>query len=210
MKGAEMETVAVLCDIGNVAVFFDNRRTDAALAGLTGLRAEDVTRIVFRKGQALIRRYERGDITTEQFRRMISARLNVTKREMPSDEAFYDAWTDVFTPNPALADRLNGLRRDGLVVAAVSNIDEMRHRKLDQLRLLNCFDELLLSYQEGIRKPSEELMVRALDRCGADASQAVFIDDLEENLVPAKKIGIATHLYVDIGSFEQFLQSRGL
>lgn len=202
--------VAVLCDIGNVLVGFDNRRTDAALAAISGLPQEEVTRVVFRKGQALIRRYERGDISTEEFRRVVCARLNVSKREMPSDEAFFEAWSDVFAPIPQVAERLRGLRRDGLVVTAVSNIDEMRHRKLERLRLLDCFDDLVMSYQERLRKPSKELMVRALDRSGASAEQAVFVDDIEENLVPAAKLGIATHLFTDYLSFERFLESRGL
>jgi putative hydrolase of the HAD superfamily len=205
-----MTTVAILCDIGNVAVFFNNRRSDAALAALSGMSQDAVTNVVFRKGQALIRRYERGDISSEEFRRMVCARLNITKREMPSDEAFFEAWADVFTPNQPLIDKLCQLRAYGYVTAAVSNIDEMRYRKIDQMRLLNCFDELLLSYQEGIRKPSSELMVRALDRCGADAAQTIFVDDLEENLVPAAGLGIATHLYTDMASFSNFLASRGM
>ncbi len=205
-----MNKIAVLCDIGNVAVNFDNRRTDVALAKLSGSSQDEVHRTVFRKGQALIRRYERGDVSSEQFRRMICARLNVTKREMPSDDAFFEAWADVFAPNRRLMARLNVLRTGGVIVAAVSNIDEMRHRKLAQLRFLDCFDELLLSYREGLRKPSKELMIRALSRCGASAEQAVFIDDLEENLIPAAKIGIATHLFAGNEGLELFLESHGL
>ena len=199
---------AFLCDIGNVAVFFDNARSVRAFADISHKNEDAVREIIFRKGVGAIRRFESGDMDSEEFLRITCGRLNVTKHETPTPFVLFNAWTDVFRPNAPLLERVRVLMTQGVVTAAVSNIDPMRHRKLEQLYLLSYFDHLLMSYAEKMRKPSEELMVRALDRCGATAERTVFIDDLEENLVPAAKLGIATHLYTDIDSLDRFLEAR--
>lgn len=204
-----METRAVLCDLGNVAVFFDNDKVMRAFSAVSSVSEDAVRKAIFGRGSPLLSRYERGEIDTPQFRRIVCARLNVVKRDKPSDEAFFDVWTDVFTPNEPLLERLRLLAKEGAVIAAVSNIDEMRHRKLERMRLMDVFDHQVMSYLEGLEKPSEELMVRALDRCGVVAEKAVFIDDIAENLVPAAKIGIRTHLYRDIEELDVFLESCG-
>ncbi len=198
---------AVLCDLGNVAVFFDNEKTVRAFAGISGKSEDAVRDIVFRSGVGLFHRYESGDVSSEEFRRSICARLGLTKREIPRNETLFEAWTDVFTPNEPVFARLRTLWSRGAVITAVSNIDEMRHQKLERLGHLAVFDYVVMSWIEQIRKPSEELMVRALDRSGAQAERTIFIDDLAENLAPAAKLGIRTHQYVTIKALDMFLAS---
>jgi HAD superfamily hydrolase (TIGR01509 family) len=76
--------------------------------------------------------------------------------------------------------------------------------------LLSGFDHLVMSWTEGLRKPSEELMVRALDRSGCAAEEALFVDDIEDNLRPAAKFGVATHHYVSFENLERNLETLGL
>ncbi len=204
-----MKLEAVLCDIGNVAVFFDNEKTVRAFASLSKQPVDTVRRIMFSDGVGLLRRYESGKIDSAEFRRIVCARLNLSKREIPTDQTLFDAWTDVFTPNIAVLTKLCALWSHRISIAAVSNIDEMRQRKLQQLGHLTIFDHLVMSWSEKLRKPSEELMVRALDRCGTKAENTIFIDDITENLVPAAKLGIRTHQYVTTEAFDRFLESCG-
>lgn len=200
----------VLSDLGNVAVLFDNTRTCRELSRLTGIPERDVHDVMFRKGSALFRRYERGAVDPSGFQRTICARLNLSKRDMPDDAAFYAAYADVFAPNEPVLERWRLLRKAGLTITAVSNIDEMRHRRLEELGWLSGFDHLVMSWLEGIRKPSEELMVRALDRSGCSAEDALFVDDLAENLAPASRLGINVHHFTTVEMLDACLASHGL
>ncbi|HTK04345.1 MAG TPA: HAD-IA family hydrolase [Candidatus Eisenbacteria bacterium] len=200
----------VLSDLGNVAILFDNARTSRELSRLTGVPERDITDVMFRKGSALFRRYERGTIDSSTFQRTICARLNLSKREMPDDAAFYAAYADVFARNEPVLERWRLLRKASLTITAVSNIDEMRNRKLEELGWLSGFDHLVMSWLEGMRKPSEELMVRALDRSGCAAEEALFIDDLAENLAPAVRVGINVHHFTSVEALDTCLASHGL
>jgi len=200
----------VLSDLGNVAILFDNTKTCRELSRLTGVPEREILDVMFRKGSALFRRYERGAIDSPTFQRTVCARLNLSKREMPDDAAFYEAYADVFARNEPVLERWRLLRRSGLTITAVSNIDEMRHRKMAELGWLSGFDHLVMSYLEGIRKPSEELMVRALDRSGCAAEEALFVDDLAENLAPAVLVGINVHHFTSVETLDACLASHGL
>lgn len=205
-----MAITTILSDLGNVAVLFDNEKTVREFAALCGRTEDEVRAVLFRKGGALLRRYERGAVTTSEFRRTVCARLNLSKRELPPDEAFDAAWCEVFTPNVSVLDRWRALRSAGLTITAVSNIDELRERELHRIGLLSHFDPHVMSWSEKLRKPSEELMVRSLDRSGCSAEEALFVDDIEDNLKPAAKIGINVHHFISFDVLERHLETLGL
>jgi len=45
------------------------------------------------------------------------------------------------------------------------------------LGLEHSFDAILVSEEEGVRKPDAEIFRRALARCGVDAREALFVGD---------------------------------
>jgi FMN phosphatase YigB (HAD superfamily) len=206
-----MAVTTILSDLGNVVVLFDHAHTTRAFAALCGKTAREVDDAFFRKGVPLIRRFERGAISTAEFRRTLCSRLGLSKRELPSDEAFDAAWTTVgFRPNDEVLERWALLKRDGRTLTAVSNIDPLRERAVRDMGLLALFDHEVMSWSEGLRKPSAELMVRALDRSGCAAENALFVDDVAENLVPAAKLGIRTCHFTSIDALDRALEDCGL
>lgn len=72
-----------------------------------------------------------------------------------------------------------------------------QRRKLASAGLESCFESVWISGEQGCRKPSAELFLRAL---GADpASSAAMVgDDLARDIHPARNLGLATVL-VDPG-----------
>jgi putative hydrolase of the HAD superfamily len=76
---------------------------------------------------------------------------------------------------------LTTLRQRGLKLAVVTNGGaERQQRKLDALGISGCFDAILISEVEGVRKPDPEIFARALDRCHVEASNALFVGDHPE------------------------------
>ena len=73
---------------------------------------------------------------------------------------------------------LDELRRQRLKLAVVTNGASMRQRrKIAALGLADAFDAILVSEEEGVRKPEAELFRRALARCGVAAHEALFVGD---------------------------------
>jgi putative hydrolase of the HAD superfamily len=73
---------------------------------------------------------------------------------------------------------LDELRRRGMKLAVVTNGPSvMQRRKLAVLGLERAFDPILISEEEGVRKPDAEIFRRALARCGVAAHEALFVGD---------------------------------
>ena len=54
------------------------------------------------------------------------------------------------------------------------------------------FDFIIISYQTGFHKPQEEIYKIAISKSKFKPEECLFIDDLEHNLEPAKKLGMQT------------------
>jgi putative hydrolase of the HAD superfamily len=73
---------------------------------------------------------------------------------------------------------LDALRGRGYKLAIVTNGGSaMQRRKIAALGLEPWFDAVLVSEEEGVRKPNAEIFRRALARCNVAAQEAVFVGD---------------------------------
>jgi putative hydrolase of the HAD superfamily len=81
-------------------------------------------------------------------------------------------------PDADARSTLEELRRRGLKLGIVTNgPSEMQRHKLALLGLEHEFDAVVVSGEEGVRKPDEEIFRRALARCGIAAHEALFVGD---------------------------------
>ena len=90
---------------------------------------------------------------------------------------------------------IEDLRAAGVPIALVSNAfgrDCYADFDLDALA-----DVVLISSEVGIRKPSRKIYAIACERLGIDPHQAVMVDDLQQNLDGAARLGIAGVLHTD-------------
>ena len=75
---------------------------------------------------------------------------------------------------------------------------------------LELFEDIVVSGVEKCRKPDVEIYRRALARFGLDASDAMFVDDLKENVDAASSVGIAGHHYQGPERLREALVAAGL
>jgi epoxide hydrolase-like predicted phosphatase len=54
------------------------------------------------------------------------------------------------------------------------------------------FDGVVISAEEGVRKPDPRIYALGAERVGLAPAQCVFVDDLPGNLKPARELGMAT------------------
>lgn len=106
-------------------------------------------------------------------------------------EALYGLLIDPlsWTPYPDTADVLEGLHRQGIRTAVVSNIAFDVRAAFESLGVAEFVDEFVLSFEIGAVKPAAEIFQTALTRLGVDAADALMVGDSDENDGGARAIG---------------------
>jgi putative hydrolase of the HAD superfamily len=89
---------------------------------------------------------------------------------------------------------LRELRRRGLSTAVVSNCDHTTGPVVERLGLQEEADAIVLSYAVGAAKPDPRIYLAALERVGAQASEAAFADDQARFCDGAAGLGMTTFL----------------
>jgi putative hydrolase of the HAD superfamily len=93
-------------------------------------------------------------------------------------------------PDEPMVDAVRRARAGGIRTALVSNswgVHRYPHDLFEEL-----FDGVVISGEEGTRKPAKRMYELGAERAGLAAEQCVFVDDLPFNLTPAEELGMAT------------------
>jgi putative hydrolase of the HAD superfamily len=93
-------------------------------------------------------------------------------------------------PDVAMVEAVRRARQAGIKTALVSNswgVHRYPHDMFDEL-----FDGVVISGEEGIRKPARRMYELGAERAGVAPEGCVYVDDLDFNLTPAQEMGMAT------------------
>jgi epoxide hydrolase-like predicted phosphatase len=93
-------------------------------------------------------------------------------------------------PDEEMVEAVRLAHQAGIRTALVSNswgVHRYPHDIFDEL-----FDGVVISAEEGIRKPARKMYELGAERAGVEPSQCVYVDDLPFNLTPAEELGMAT------------------
>lgn len=106
--------------------------------------------------------------------------------------AFRQGSTRLLRLYPGAIDLLDALRDSGVRTVLVSNAQSCYTRpELDALGLSDRFDRIVISSEEGVRKPSAEIFRRVLEREGLQPEYAVMIgNDERSDILGARAAGI--------------------
>lgn len=109
-----------------------------------------------------------------------------------------DDWFDGRETNHDWVRALRGARRRGAFVGLISNMvptwDTHWRRMADPDEL---FDDVLLSFEVGHRKPSAAMFELAAARAGVPAEHCLLVDDIEVNCAGARAAGWQTIHFTD-------------
>jgi epoxide hydrolase-like predicted phosphatase len=93
-------------------------------------------------------------------------------------------------PDAQMVEAVRRAHAAGIRTALVSNswgVHRYPHDIFSEL-----FDGVVISGEEGIRKPALRMYELGAERAGVAPEQCVFVDDLPFNLTPAEELGMAT------------------
>jgi FMN phosphatase YigB (HAD superfamily) len=198
----------VIFDLGNVIAFFDHRRAARQLASLAEppVTEEDVFRAVF--GTSLEPDLDCGRMSSRQFIEHLRRTLYLAS----SDAAIAEAWCDIFHPNDAVIALLPRLKQSPARLVLASNTNELHFEWIARhwSGVLALFDEWVLSYRVGLRKPAPAFFWRCAEAAGAAPCDCVFVDDRSEFVERARAIGMAGITYRPDLDLEGALRSEGV
>jgi len=98
-------------------------------------------------------------------------------------------------PDMAMLAAVRNARAAGIRTGLISN--SWGTRRYDRAMLEELFDGVVISGEEGMRKPAPEMYVLGAERAGVEPTACVYVDDLPFNLPPAAELGMATVHHID-------------
>jgi FMN phosphatase YigB (HAD superfamily) len=175
-----MTTKAIVFDFGNVVGYFSHRLATPHAK----VQGDDLHKLIF--GTDLEDRYERGQISTEEFRAALRVQAGLTC----SDAFFDEAYSDIFWPHDALCERLPELARRYTLVL-LSNTNELHALKFRAqfADALGHFRHLVLSHEVKGRKPEAAVYACATECAGCAPEEVLFFDDLPANVEGGRAAG---------------------
>ena len=179
------ERSAVLLDWGGVMTgdLFGSFRAFCAAEGLD----PDILANLFRHdrdARALLIDFECGRIEEADFEPRLATALGLAWHEGLIDRLFAAASLD-----DAMVEGVRALHDRGVATGLVSN--SWGTRRYPRELLAELFDGIVISGEEGFRKPDPRMYELGAQRIGAEPSACVFVDDLVFNLDPARELGMA-------------------
>lgn len=148
---------------------------------------------------------ENGSATDEEFEAGFAARLAAHGAPVAA-EGLLARMQAGFGPDDAMVDGLAQLRAHGIPIALVTNqFGRDCYRGFDLPALA---DEVVVSTELGVRKPSRRIYAVACERLGVEPAQAVMVDDIQHNLDGAAKLGIAGVLHTSAADTLAALDTR--
>jgi putative hydrolase of the HAD superfamily len=127
---------------------------------------------------------EKGKLDEREFEQKFAALLEV------EPDGLVDGLFAGVGPDEAMVNAVRMTHAAGLRTALVSNswgVHRYPHDLFEEL-----FDGVVISAEEGIRKPSRRMYELGAERAGVAPEACVYVDDLPFNLAPAEELGMAT------------------
>ncbi len=193
-------------DLGNTVIRLAYERVMENICKDSDVERDELVEIFDMPGG--YRDMERGASTFTQFFNFMKERTGYRG----NIRQFYELWSNFFDGAMPGIDLLLDRVRQKYRVAFLSNSNEV-HAEVIPIEFAALFrkdDRFIFSHRFKTAKPDREMFQRALETIGAQPADVVFIDDLVENVLAARSLGILAFQYIDTESLTRQLEDDGL
>ena len=200
-----LEISTVFFDLGSVLVDVYKENIITNLAKATGLSTIDIQKADERSGEIHLK-FELGLISAEEFYIETAKYLNgkINFRD------FYQIFVQIFSLNKPVVEIAKKLGRKA-DLSIISNTNEWHYEYImTTFQELNIFRNSTTSYQTHALKPDAKIYETACKKFDISPENSLFIDDKEENVAGAKKIGMRAVLFKTAEQLLHDLKSYGL
>lgn len=182
---------STIFDIGNVLVRYDHRRTLNSLAAFYETEVAKLLDVYADIGRA----FGVGELTPDQVCTLLNSRIGANR----TLQQFSGAFCAGLTRNDDALSYAASLQVEGeLAVGAISNTNAIHVAWLDaNVPELNEFELVIMSNEVGLLKPDLEIFELAMELLDAPAEQILYVDDIAENVMAARRLGMTGVIHTD-------------
>ncbi len=204
MEIGSMGKKTVLFDVGNVILYFSHEQMCKQIADYCKTDPQEIKQLIFHNHWG--KNYESGCIDGhrifEEFRRLFG--------ESISYPGLMHAMSDIFALNDSIVPVIKKLKQNGVQLITLSNTCQAHYDfAYTHFPIMHLFDQNVLSYEVGFRKPSIEIYEYALKKAGCLPSECFYTDDLSEYVEAARSLGIDAEVFTSTELFTTQLTQRG-
>lgn len=210
---AKVQPKAVIFDIGRVIINLDLKRAFAPLAAFLGDKNSSAMRLSPEDVWQMIREDDRwidwqeGRLSPQDWHERLMRRL---KLSLTYDQ-FRNSWNLVLDPQTILDEELFAKLSERCRLALLSNTDPLHVQAIEErFTFGRHFPVRIYSCSVGASKPSASIYRAALEGLGVSASEALYVDDIQEFVDAARALGLDAIRFESRRGLEHQLRSRGL
>ena len=179
----------IIFDLGNVIVNVNDNKLFKDLAAVSDKNVFYIKN--YYEGSSARKTFERGKIKPKQFYERIARDLNLKV----NFSEFKKLWCGIFTLNEDVARLIKDLKRNFKLVL-LSNVDALRFEHIkNSYKIVNIFDEYVLSYKIGHSKPNPIIFINALIKSMTMPYNCIYFDDISQFIYVARLMGIKAFQY---------------
>lgn len=183
---------AVIFDFGGVLVRMVDDRPRQELANRLGVSLSRIDNLVFFSQSA--QKASLGEISVARHWEAVRVALGIQPKDMA---AFLEQYWSADDVNWMLLDFIRELRGRYKVGMLSNAWDDLRQTLHERWDIDGLFDELIISAEVKMVKPDPRIFHLAVEKLKVQPAEAVFIDDILENVQAARKEGLKAIQYND-------------
>jgi putative hydrolase of the HAD superfamily len=203
-----MPIKAVIWDMGGVILQMDDETARQALSQHYSIPLEEIYWAIFDSPSA--KQAGVGQIAIQEHWRNVASHLSIPLEEMAE---FQRQFWSADTVDIQLVDYIRALRQ-AYKTGMLSNAwDDLRPVIENQWCISDAFEDIIISAEVGLAKPDQRIYQLAIERLGVLPDEAVFFDDVLENVQAARQVGLHAAQFENreqaIQELEQILAAEG-
>ena len=181
-----MPVKCIIFDLGGVIVDYTEEKYYRLLSEKFNIPYNRI----FNKLEPLIKTAELGSISQKNFEKSIKKDLNIR-----SDIMWIEAFKKFGKTDKNMVELVRGLRKQ-YKICLLTNISRSRYATATEYFInKNNFDERFVSCYLNMRKPNANIYEYIIKKIKLPANEILFIDNMGENLINPRKLGINCILF---------------
>ncbi|MBS1248775.1 MAG: D-ribitol-5-phosphate phosphatase [Chloroflexi bacterium] len=175
----------ILFDFGGVLVQLEDPQPREKLAAQYDMTVDELTNLVYLQDSARLATL--GKMTADEHWETIREKFDLLPQELKNFRREFWGGDKV---DMDLIEFIRGLR-PYYTTALLSNAwNDLRAALTDEWKIVDAFQHVFISAELGMAKPSQEIYQHVIRVVGCEPHEAVFLDDMEENVTAAREAGL--------------------